>query len=413
VLVVGSGGREHALAWALGNGREVVAAPGNPGIAEVAECVPIAATDADGLVALCKKRQFDLVVIGPEAPLIEGLADRLRSAGHTVLGPGANLARLEGDKAWAKEQMRASGVPTAASQAFTDPDAAMCYVLERLDAGTGVAVKASGPALGKGVVVTADPVEAGKTVDSWMRRRELGEAGAQVVVEDRLVGREFSLITLVSESGFASLPVAQDYKRVGEGDTGPNTGGMGSRCPTDWVTPVMASEAEARLVVPLLRRLSALGMAYRGVLFTGVMQTEEGPYCLEYNVRFGDPETQSIVRVLGPGLGAALEQAAAGGKPEAPPVLAGHSVTVVIASEGYPYSPKRGQPILIRPLPPGVVAFHSGTAMDSGRLVVAGGRVLSLSALAEDPGEARALAYAATRSVDGEGLFARPDIGAG
>lgn len=411
VLVVGSGGREHALAWALAKEAEVFAAPGNPGIESVAECAAVAQTDAAGLIDLCISRSIGLVVFGSEAPLLAGAADALREAGVAVFGPGAAAARLEGDKAWAKQQMAAAGVPTARATAFSDPAPAIAEA-ERLAREGGVAVKASGPALGKGVVVTCDPAEARDAVESWMVRGELGESGRRVVVEERLVGREFSLLTLVSEAGIASLALAQDYKRVGEGDTGPNTGGMGSVCPLPWAQDGLVEEAEERLVRPILRVLAEGGFAYRGVLFTGGMLCEDGPRCLEYNVRFGDPETQSVVRLLGPGFADALASVASGGAPELAPPAPGTAATVVVASEGYPAQPRKGQPLLIRALPPGVEAFHAGTAWSGGRLTVSGGRVLGLSAHASTLAEARSLAYAATRCVDGEALFARPDIGA-
>lgn len=408
ILVVGSGGREHALAWKLAQEHEVACAPGNPGIAEDVRTLPISATDTAALVEAAKR--FDLVVVGPEDPLVAGLADSLRERSVLVFGPGAAGARLEASKAFSKAMMRAADVPTAAFGSFTSASEASEFARSRFDAGLGVAVKASGNALGKGVVVCETFAEADEAIRRMMVEREFGEAGAEVVVEDRLVGREFSLLTLVSEEGYLSLPVAQDHKRAFDGDQGPNTGGMGTVSPCDWVTKDLVREAETRVVAPLLAELKARGISYRGTLFSGLMVQDGTPYCLEYNVRFGDPETQSLMMRLGSGFGQALYSFATGGSVPFQ-TLDNAAATVVLASGGYPGEYPKGLPIEIGPLPEGAKLFHAGTALRDGRLVTNGGRVIAASAAAPTLAEAREKAYAAAAAVRFEGAFYRRDIG--
>lgn len=412
ILVVGSGGREHALVWKLRQEAEVFCTPGNAGIARECETFDVAAGDQAGLSSLAGRVQPDLVVVGPEDPLIAGLGDRLRAAGFAVLGPGADAARLEGSKAFAKDAMRRASVPTADFGTFTDAQAALEYARSRFDAGRQVAVKASGAALGKGVVVCSTWDEAEDAIGRMLVERELGDAGATIVVEDRLVGREFSLMTLVGESHWFSLPVAQDYKRALDGDHGPNTGGMGTYSPVGWLLPSVVEDAEERIVRPLVDLLARDGAGFRGVLFSGVMVQDGKPYCLEYNVRFGDPETQTVVRRLGSGFTPALLAAASGG--EIPPVEVDGSaaVTVVLASKGYPGAYQKGHPIAIPALEPGVVVFHAGTSLQDGRLVSSGGRVLGISAVGSSVSSARGLAYRAASAIDAPGLRCRADIAA-
>lgn len=412
ILVVGSGGREHALAWKLSSEAEVFCAPGNPGIAEDATVIPVSAKDHASLAQLVKQESIDLVVVGPEDPLIEGLADHLRSIGVAVFGPGADAAQLEGSKAFSKEIMVAANVPTAQHEAFTEAEPALDYVRAVYGQGRQVAVKASGNALGKGVVV-ADTLEQAKTaVQSMLVDRIFGEAGSNVVIEDRLIGREFSLLTLVGDHNIYSLPIAQDHKRAFDGDQGPNTGGMGTYSPCQWVSDDLVRQAEEQMVLPAIAELRKRGSSYRGVLFTGVMVQDGVPYCLEYNVRFGDPETQSVLARIGSGFADALFQAATGSEIVAPQVLERAAATVVIASGGYPGSYAKGVPIEIDALPANTKLFHAGTAMKDGQLVTAGGRVFGLTGWAEDAQTARKIAYDALKNVRFDGAFYRNDIGA-
>lgn len=406
VLIIGGGGREHALAWKLSQEAEVHAAPGNPGIRSVAECHPVPVTDFDGLSLLAYALQPHLVVIGPEDPLIAGLADRLREEGFSVFGPGAEGARLEGSKAFSKSVMRRAGVPTARFENFTDPGAAKAFARHLFETGAGAVVKASGAALGKGVVVALDVEEAEEAIDAMLVERQFGEAGAEVVVEERLIGREFSLLTLVSPKGILSLPVAQDYKRALDGDRGPNTGGMGTYSPVSWVSEEQVREAERLIVEPMREAMGD----YRGILFSGIMATEAGPRCLEYNVRFGDPETQSVMRRLGGGLFDSLIAVAGGVAPRPIEVLDHHVVTVVVASGGYPGAVEKGLPIELGTVPDGGVLFHAGTALKDGQLVTNGGRVFGASGVGETLQEARTQAYAVATSVSFNGAFSRGDI---
>lgn len=406
VLVVGSGGREHALAWKLSKESEVFACPGNPGIAAVAEC------KAGDPVEVAQALRPDLVVIGPENPLIDGLADPLREQGLPVFGPGAAGARLEGSKAYSKEQMIRAGVPTAAHETFTAPSLARDYVRARNDIGRQVVVKASGAALGKGAIVCSNYAEADDAIAMMMEDREFGDAGSTVVIEDRMSGREFSLLTVCGDSHYWSLPVAQDYKRALDGDRGPNTGGMGTYSPVPWVTAEMVSRTESEIVAPMLRNLAEQGVQFRGVLFSGVMAEEGRVFCIEYNVRFGDPEIQTLVQRIDAGLSDLLLAAAVGGPLNPLDVLPNAAITVAIASGGYPGTYEKGLPITLPPsLPEGVEVFHAGTAMKDGRLVTSGGRVLGVSAQASTGEEARALAYAVVEQVKFEGKSFRSDIG--
>lgn len=410
ILVVGSGGREHALAWKLAQEAEVWATPGNPGIREVAETYDVKANDAAGLAELAKRGAVDAVLFGPEDPLIAGCADHLRGEGIAVFGPSRDAARLEGSKAFSKDLMRNAGVPTAAFATFRDPEAALSYAQSRADQGRQVVVKASGAALGKGVVVCHSVDEAEDAIQMMLVDRELGEAGSEVVIEDRLVGREFSLMTLVSDGDIRSLPVAQDYKRALDGDRGPNTGGMGSCAPADWVSTALIQETEDRVVRPILAALKAKGIDYRGALFSGLLVEEGVPYCLEYNVRFGDPETQSIMRCLGTGFADAILACARGDS--IPPIQAldHYAVTVVMASGGYPGKVAKGSKIAFGAVPEGVVVFHAGTAVEDGNLVTAGGRVLGVSAIGATQEAARAAAYEGVAAIQFDRAQFRRDI---
>lgn len=412
ILVVGSGGREHALVWRLSQEAEVFAVPGNPGIAEIAECFDVAAMDLDGIVKLAQDLDVDYVVVGPEDPLIAGLGDRLRAAGIAVMGPDASGAALEGSKALSKEVMARAGVPTAAFQTFTNLTDARLYTLGRFDSGRQVAVKASGAALGKGVVVCSTFDEADEALAMMLDRGELGEAGKTVVVEDRLMGREFSLLTLVSEDSYLSLPVSQDHKRIFDHDQGPNTGGMGTCSPVAWLDPALIRETELRVVEPTIQAMKAAGTPYRGVLFSGLLVEGDTPHCLEFNVRFGDPETQTLMPMLGEGFAASLADVANGRSitPMAPNRVHA-SVSVVLASGGYPGPVEKGRPITIGPLPDGVTLFHAGTKLVDGKLVTNGGRVLAANAVGSTLQEARDLAYEGVKQVSFDGMQFRSDIG--
>lgn len=411
-LVIGSGAREHALAWRLAKDLEVACAPGNPGIAQVCECLSAKPLDPANVLQVARHYRADLVVVGPEDPLIAGLADVLRAEGFAVFGPGSAGAELEGSKAFSKALMAAAGVPTAGFQVFVDAEAALAYARSTYEAGFQTVVKASGAALGKGAIICPTLEEAEDAIERMLVHHEFGDAGRTVVVEDRLIGREFSLLTVVSGSQFVSLPVAMDYKRVGDGDTGLNTGGMGSVCPAGWVGDDVVQEAEARIVRPVLEQLRARHIDFRGVLFSGVLVQDGSPYNLEYNVRFGDPEIQSVVRRL-EGDFAGLLHAAAVGDP-LPSLVVGDlaAVSVVMASPGYPAAYPKGIPVEFGPAPEGVVVFHAGTALDQGRLVTAGGRVLTVSAVGKDLAEARTRAYQGVDSIRFEGAQWRTDIAA-
>lgn len=411
VLVVGSGGREHALVWKLAQEAEVLAAPGNPGIAQIAECLP---NPFGELPALATSMGIDLVVVGPENPLFDGLADRFREAGIPTFGPGADGARLEGSKGFSKDLMQRAGIPTARFVRCDSEREAKDAVSDFYAQGSQVVVKADGLAFGKGVVVTSTLEEALDAVDMLMVERELGASGDHVVVEERLVGREFSLFSICSGTSFVSLPVAQDYKRALDGDRGPNTGGMGSYSPVAWVSPELVSETESAVVAPLLRALADRGIDYRGVLFSGLMVVDGKPFCLEYNVRFGDPEIQSLVRRLGEGFVDLLLAAAQGID------LTGWTleirdqaaVTVCMASPGYPGSYPKGISLSIPNFGEETVVFHAGTTLDEDRLVSSGGRVLAVSSVGETIDQARTRAYEACESIDFEGGSFRRDIAA-
>lgn len=409
VLVVGSGGREHALAWKLAQEAVVHVTPGNPGIAADCTVHGVAASDFQGILGLARSLSVDLVVVGPENPLIDGLADMLREAGIATFGPDAAAAQLEGSKAFSKALMHEAGVPTAAFKSFTESGPAKEFAREMFSEGRPVVIKASGAALGKGVIICDDVESAERAIANMIDDNEFGHAGSTIVVEERLEGPEFSLLTLCSDDHFVSLPVAQDYKRAGDGDLGPNTGGMGSYSPVPWISDALVKETEEKVVRPILAALKGTG--YRGVLFSGLMVCKGRPYCLEYNVRFGDPETQSVMMRLGKGFANALLACARGEKIPAFEVLDNAAVCVVIASANYPSTIEKGFPIEL----PSHVAdraklFHAGTSMKDGKVVTSGGRVFGATAAGDSLDDARAKAYALARSVKFDGAWFRRDI---
>lgn len=413
ILVVGSGGREHALAWKLSQEAQVIVAPGNPGISNDVHTEPVEANDFPGLLEVARRHVVDLVVIGPEDPLIAGLADFLRAEGFPVFGPSKAAAQLEASKAFSKALMHEAGIPTAPFQTFTDSDTAKEYVREKFVDGTPVAVKASGNALGKGVIVADTEAEAEHAIDTMMVEKAFGAAGETVIIEDRLSGPEFSLLTIVGDHNFVSLPVAQDHKPVGDGNTGPNTGGMGTISPVPWVTLQLVKETEDRVVAPILAALKSRGLPYRGLLFSGLMMGGGRVHCLEFNVRFGDPETQTVMMRLGAGLAQALFQSATGLRIDPPKVIDNAAITVVIASGGYPAEVQKGLPIeLPSQIPVGVKIFHAGTGRSvDGKLVTAGGRVFGVSALADNMEGARSDAYQVATQITFPGAFYRTDLG--
>ncbi len=414
-LVVGGGGREHALCWGLARSpgvEEVHAAPGNPGIASVAMCHAVAADDVAEQVVLADRLDADLVVVGPEVPLVAGLADGLRERGRAVFGPGRAGARLEGSKAFAKDFMARHGIPTARAEAFDHMDPAIAFV----DALGGPAVvKADGLAAGKGVTVAADRNEAVWAIEAALAGGAFGAAGERVVVEERLEGPEVSAFALVDPSAVVPLGLAQDFKRVGDGDTGPNTGGMGAYSPLPWLD--LGDEARIWDVVDAsVRGLRSDGIDYRGVLYTGLMLTRDGPKVLEYNCRFGDPETQVVVPRLGDGLADLLTACAEGRLDEAKVATSDlAAVTVVLASGGYPGAYETGREI--RGLAdaaavPDTVVFHAGTAERDGRVVTSGGRVLAVTGWGPRLVDAVTRAYQAASAISFDGLVRRDDIAA-
>jgi len=415
VLVVGSGGREHALAWKISRSplvRELFAAPGNPGIAEVATLVALDALDVEGIAHWSRENQIDLVVIGPEAPLVAGLADRLAREGIPAFGPSAAAAEIEGSKAFAKEIMEAAGIPTAGHGTFSDLDPALAFARAR---GGRVVVKADGLAAGKGVVVCADLREAEEALRAMLVDKVHGGAGSRVVVEDRLEGPEASCIAFTDGQRVRLLAAAQDHKRIFDGDRGPNTGGMGAFSPTPTVTPEVEAMVERDVLLPAVRELARRGRPFRGALYAGLMLTPDGPRVLEFNARLGDPETQPILLRMTSDVVPALLAAAEGD-------LSGvtlefdrrAAVGVVLAAENYPAKPAAGDAIdgLAGPFEEGVQVFHAGTArVRDGRVVTAGGRVLTVCALGDGLDDAARRAYAAAARIRFRGMQLRTDIG--
>jgi phosphoribosylamine--glycine ligase len=414
ILVVGGGAREHALIWKLAQSPSrplLFAAPGNPGVAALARCLPIGAEDVSGIVTAARDHAIDLVVIGPEAPLIAGLADQLRAAGIAVFGPSAAAAQLEGSKSFAKELMARAGIPTARYATFEDAAAARAYIERH---GAPVVVKADGLAAGKGVMVARTVPEALAVIEDVMERGIFGQAGHRVVLEDYLEGDELSVMALVAGESFHLLPPAQDHKQVYDGDQGPNTGGMGTFAPVPWAGETLLAAVRERVFAPLLRALGHAGLDYRGVIYAGLMITRDGPRVIEFNARFGDPETQVTLPLLEGDFAATCAAVAQGTlNSVAVRVAPGAAVGVVLASGGYPGAYTTGYPIAgLDALPPGALAFHAGTrATDDGTLVTAGGRVLTLVGLGDDLAGARERAYAAVARVSFAGAHYRHDIG--
>jgi phosphoribosylamine---glycine ligase len=415
ILIVGGGGREHALAWKIGQSPLVdtlVAAPGNPGITRHAHCVPIGVDAHDALVDLARSERVDLVVIGPEAPLVAGLADRFTAAGLAVFGPSARAAAIEGSKAFAKDLMRRHAIPTARFATFDDAVGARRFCREM---GAPLVVKTDGLAAGKGAIVCPTLADAETAIAQCMEQRAFGAAGARVVVEEFMTGQEVSFFVLSNGGDVLALAAAEDHKTVFDGDRGPNTGGMGCYSPVTAFDEAIEKRVVETIVRPTLAALAREGAAYRGVLYVGLMLTAEGPKVVEFNCRFGDPECQALM-VRAPGDLVPLLLAAARGDawPADRPWPSTASVCVNLASGGYPGAYPTG--LAIRGVEaaaarPGVQVFHAGTATRQGMLVTAGGRVLGVTAVADHMDAAIAAAYAAVREISFEGMHYRTDIG--
>ena len=414
VLLIGSGGREHALAWKIAQSKQLTrlyAAPGNPGIAEHAEIVPVDPMDHRSVFAFCQTNAIDLVVVGPEEPLVAGLADDLSAGGVRVFGPSREAAQLEGSKGYTKDLCAEAGIPTAAYQRFTDAQRAAEYVRMK---GAPIVVKADGLAAGKGVTVAA-------TIDEALTAIALcfggahGSAGGEVVIEEYLTGEEVSFFALTDGLAVVPLTTAQDHKRAHDGDTGPNTGGMGATSPAPAMTEALIERTMAEIIRPTVAAMAARGAPFRGVLYAGLMLTAEGPKLIEYNVRFGDPETQAMMLRLESDLLELLSATAERRLDGVVPKWSGDAaLTVVMAAEGYPRAYQKGGTIggvgRASALP-GVKVFHAGTALRGDTLVAAGGRVLNVTARASTIREAQMRAYDAVAHIDWPGGFYRKDIG--
>jgi len=415
ILVVGSGGREHALVWAIAASpiaEKIYCAPGNAGIAQHAECVPVAAEDLDGIVRCAAALRIDFAVVGPEAPLVAGLVDRLEAAGIKAFGPTRATSALEGSKGYMKDMCAKFGVPTAAYGRFDEAKTAKAFIRDR---GAPIVVKADGLAAGKGVTVARSIEEAESAVDAALLARHFGDAGSSIVIEEFLDGEEASVLALVDGEHFVTLPSAQDHKAAFDGDQGPNTGGMGAYSPAPVVTPALQAEIEQKILAPTVAGMKAEGRPFKGVLYAGIMATATGPKLLEYNVRFGDPECQALlVRMKSDILPALI--ASRDGQLEFFDMRwhEGSALTVVMASKGYPGAYAKGSAISnldAAAKVEGVVIFHAGTSLKDGVLVANGGRVLGITARGKTIAEARERAYKAVDLIDWPEGFCRRDIG--
>ncbi|MBA3377953.1 MAG: phosphoribosylamine--glycine ligase [Chloroflexia bacterium] len=416
ILVVGGGGREHAIVWKLVQSRgvrEVLCAPGNPGIESLAECVPVPVADLDGLVQLAVERAVNLVVVGPEDPLAAGLADRFDAAGIPVFGHTAAAARIESSKSWSKGMMAAAGIPTARSLVATDVDSARQAIVE-IGGDGPVVIKADGLAAGKGVVVAGSRIEAEATLGTVFNE---GATGGTLVIEECLTGAEVSILLLTDGESVRMLAPSCDHKRAFDGDVGPNTGGMGVYTPTARIDPALMARIEAEIVAPAVREMARRGSPLRGVLYPGLMLTPEGPKVIEFNCRFGDPETQVVLPTTVGDLGAWVMAVASGTLDTTPqPVSSGAAVGIALASGGYPGAYETGVPIHgldTVASDPEVIVFHAGTRRaGSGEIVTAGGRVLTVVGLGPDLASAQAKAYEAADRITFQGKMMRSDIAA-
>ena len=414
ILLLGGGGREHALAWKLAQSpalKTLYAAPGNPGIAQHATLVDLDAADHRAVVDFCLRHSIGLVVIGPEAPLVDGLADNLRVKGYPVFGPGKRAAQLEGSKGFTKDLCKRANIPTAAYERVTSKDGAIAALA---DFGLPVVIKADGLAAGKGVIIAETRNEAVEAIED-MFSGAFGAAGAEVVLEEFMTGEEASFFALTDGSAILPFGSAQDHKRVGDGDTGPNTGGMGAYSPARVLTPELEAEVIDRIIRPTVDTLAAEGTPYSGVLYAGLMLTDEGPKLIEYNARFGDPECQVLMMRFDGDLVELLLSVAEGRlADEGPVTLADRAaLTIVMAAKGYPGTPEKGGAIsgIEAAEAGGARVFHAGTADKDGALVANGGRVLNVTATGATVGEAQAAAYRAVDAIAFPTGFCRHDIG--
>lgn len=413
VLIVGGGGREHALVWKFSRSprvKKIFCAPGNAGIAALADCVNIKAEDIPAIVDLVRREKVDLTVVGPEAPLVAGLVDALEKEGYPVFGPRKHAAEIEGSKVLAKEIMLKNEIPTAWYGVFDDAEKAAEYIRK---IGGPCVVKADGLAAGKGVIVAEDVDTALAAVNTIMREKAFGAAGDRIIVEECLRGEEASMLAFTDGEHVLPMLPAQDHKQVYDGDRGPNTGGMGAYAPAPVMTEALQKETLEKILIPTVRGLAEEGRPYRGILYAGLMITEKGPYVLEYNARFGDPEAQPILMMLESDLADVLEALLAGDlKRMDLRWNGGASVCVVLASGGYPGRYRKGDVITgLDDMPENVVAFHAGTGLQDNRVVTAGGRVLGITALAENIPAAIEMAYKGVSKVHFEGMHYRRDIG--
>ncbi|HEY0008722.1 MAG TPA: phosphoribosylamine--glycine ligase [Tepidisphaeraceae bacterium] len=415
ILLIGSGGREHAIAWKLSRSPRkptLFCAPGNPGIAQYAQCRDIAVTDFDKIEEFARQSRIELIVIGPEDPLAMGLADRLTAKGFKVFGPSKAAARLEGDKWFAKELMRQQSIPTAEARSFTNAEAAEQYVKSR---GAPIVVKATGLAKGKGVTVCYRESDAIDAIDRCMRKKEFDDAGTRVVIEEYMTGPEVSVLAFADRNSLYLMETAQDHKTIDEGDTGPMTGGMGAYSPTPTLTPAMLAQIEKDVFLPVLDGLNRDDITYQGVLYAGLMITTGGPRVLEFNCRFGDPETQPLLMRLKSDLLDVL-LAVAEGKLDSITLDWDKrpAMCVVASSKGYPGKNRVGDVITgieAADKMSDVKVFHSGTGMTDGKLVTAGGRVLAVTALGDTLKDAQQKCYAAMEKIHFDGMHYRRDIG--
>jgi len=415
VLIIGSGGREHALAWAIAKSpqlNKLYIAPGNPGTAELGENVALRTNDIPGIVAFAVAHKIDLVIPGPEAPLVAGVADALAAAGIACCGPSAAAAQLEGSKKFTKEVADAANIPTAKWASFTHALEAHEYIEA---VGAPIVIKADGLAAGKGVVVATTPEEAHEAITAIMEDKVHGAAGAQLVIEQCLVGEEISVFALCDGEDAVYFGAAADHKRVGEGDTGPNTGGMGAIFNPPWATPEVIEQTMEQVIRPALREMARRGTPFRGFLFAGLMVEHDGPKLIEFNVRFGDPECETVLPMLASDLLPALLAATNGTlKDTKLEWRAGSAATVVMCAKGYPGAYATGSEIYGLPEAgalPGATIFQAGTMADQGGILANGGRVLAVNAVGKDLAEAIARAYAAVDAIDWEDGFCRRDIG--
>lgn len=417
LMVVGGGGREHAIISALKQNsavEKIYALPGNGGIAELAECVDISATDIDAQVQFALDNGVDFAVVAPDDPLVLGAVDALEAAGVPTFGPNAAAAIIEGSKSFAKDLMASRNIPTAASEVFTDQDAALAYLAKRSDSQFPVVIKADGLALGKGVIIALNRAEANDAVRSMMSDHAFGDAGKQIVIEEFLTGPEVTVLAFTDGETVVPMVASMDHKRALDGDQGPNTGGMGVIAPNPYYTDQIAQQCMEQIFLPTIEAMRELGRTFKGCLYFGLMLTPDGPKVIEYNCRFGDPEAQAVLPLLKTDLLTVMQAVRDQKLAETPIEFSDQaSCCVVLASGGYPGSYPKGGPITIAELPANTQVFHAGTSRDQdGQLVTNGGRVIAVTALADTLPDAISLAYQGAEKVQFAGQHSRTDIGA-